>query len=87
MNPMDEPKWKRILDRLSEAERDLAKEILRKSLAKRGQPVSEEALDIMAEKAVEDARAVIRRRGKKAFHDLKTGIKGFWEELKKEAGD
>ena len=84
---MAEPKWKQILDKLSEAERNLAKEILRKSLDKRGQRVSEEALDSMAEKAVEEARAIIQKKGKETFRGLKHGIKGFWEELKKEAKD
>jgi len=84
---MAEPKWKQILDKLSEAERNLAKEILRKSLDKRGQRVSEEALDSMAEKAVEEARAIIQRKGKETFQGLKQGIKGFWDELKKEAKD
>jgi len=84
---MAEPKWKQILDKLSEAERNLAKEILRKSLDKRGQRVSEEALDSMAEKAVEEARAIIQRKGKETFQGFKQGIKGFWDELKKEAKD
>jgi hypothetical protein len=84
---MDNPKWKQILDRVSEAERNLAKEILRKNLEKRGQHVPEEALDSMAEKALEDARAVLRKKGKETLQDLKTGIKGFWKELKREAGD
>ena len=86
-NPMTEPKWKQILNRVSEAERNLAKEILRKSLEKKGQTVSEETLDSMAQQAVEEARAMIQRRSKQTFQGLKTGIKAFWEELKKEAKD
>jgi hypothetical protein len=84
---MAEPKWKQILDRVSEAERNLAKEILRKSLEKKGQRVPEETLESMAEEAVEQARAMVRKKGKETFRGLKAGIKGFWEELKKEAGD
>lgn len=84
---MVDPKWKQILDRVSEAERNLAKEILRKSLEKKGRSVPEEALDSMAEKAVEEARAMIQKKGRQSFRDLKKGIKGFWEELKREAGD
>jgi hypothetical protein len=84
---MTKPKWKQILDRVSEAERNLAKEILRKSLEKKGQSVSEEALDSMAEQAVEEARAMIQRKGKQTFRGLKTGVKAFWEEFKKEAKD
>ncbi len=84
---MAEPKWKRILDKVSEAERSLAKEILRKNLEKRGQRLPEEALNRMAEKAVEEARAMIQKKGRQTLRDLKTGIKGFWEELKREAGD
>ena len=86
-NTMAEPKWKQILDRVSEAERNLAKEILRKSLEKKGQRVPEETLESMAEEAVEQARAMVRKKGKETFRGLKAGIKGFWEELKKEAGD
>ena len=61
---MAEPKWKQILDRVSEAERNLAKEILRKSLEKKGQRVPEETLESMAEEAVEQARAMVRKKGK-----------------------
>ena len=84
---MAEPKWKQILDRLSEAERNLAKEILRKNFERTGRRVSEEALNSMAEDAVEEARAMIRKKGRETFRGLKLGIKGFWEELKKQAGD
>lgn len=84
---MAESKWKQILDRVSEAERNLAKEILRKNLEKEGRSVSQETLDRMAEKALEDARAMIRKKGKQTLRGLKTGIKAFWEELKKEAGE
>jgi len=84
---MAESKWKQILDRVSEAERNLAKEILRKNLEKEGRSVSQETLDRMAEKALEDARTMIRKKGKQTLRGLKTGIKAFWEELKKEAGE
>jgi Mg/Co/Ni transporter MgtE len=84
---MTEPKWKQILDKLSEAERNLAKEILRKGLERRGQAVSEETLNTMAESAVKEARAMIRKKSKETFRGLKAGIKGFWEEFKKEAKD
>lgn len=84
---MTETKWKRILDRASEAERSLAKEILRKSLEKEGRSVSEEVLDSMAEKALEDARAMIKKKGRQTLRGLKAGIKTFWEEFKREAGE
>ncbi|NIO03399.1 MAG: hypothetical protein GTN74_01960 [Proteobacteria bacterium] len=81
---MAEPKWKQILDRVSEAERSLAKEILRRNLEKKGQRISEGALEKMAEKAVEDARAMIQKKSRKTLRGLKAGIKAFWEEMKKE---
>jgi hypothetical protein len=84
---MTEPKWKQIFERLSEAERRLAKEILRKSLERQGRYVSEEVLNEMAEKAVEEARAMIQKKGKQTFRGLKAGIRAFWEEFKKEAHD
>ncbi len=84
---MAQPRWKEILERVSEAERNLAKEILRRNLAKKGTSVSEEVLERMAEKALEDARAMIRKRGKQTLRGLKVGFKAFWEELKKEAKD
>ncbi|NIQ38998.1 MAG: hypothetical protein GTN81_10465 [Proteobacteria bacterium] len=84
---MAEPKWKQILDRVSEAERNVAKEILRRNLEKKGQNVPEDVLQNMAEKALEDARAMIRKKGKQTFRGLKVGIKAFWDEMKKEAKD
>ncbi len=82
---MAQPKWKQILDRVSEAERSLAKEILRRNLEKKGQSISEGALEKMAEKAVEDARAMIQKKSRQTLRGLKVGIKAFWEEMKKEA--
>ena len=81
---MTEPRWKQVFERLSEAERRLAKEILRKSLEREGRPLSEEVLNRMAEKAVEDARAMIRKKGRRTLRGLKAGIRAFWEEFKKE---
>jgi hypothetical protein len=84
---MAEPKWKQILGRVSEAERNVAKEILRRNLEKKGKNVPEDVLESMAEKAIEDARAIIQKKGKQTLRGLKVGIKAFWEEMKKEAGD
>jgi len=84
---MAEPKWKKILDRVSEVERNLAKEILRRNLQKKGTRVSEETLERMAEKAVEDARAMIQKKGRQTLRGLKVGIKAFWKEVKKESKD
>lgn len=84
---MAEPKWKKILDRVSEVERNLAKEILRRNLQKKGTSVSEETLERMAEKAVEDARAMIQKKGRQTLRGLKVGVKAFWEEVKKESKD
>lgn len=84
---MTEPKWKQILDRLSEAEKRVAKEILRKSLEKRGQHVPEDTLERMAEDAVDQARAMIQKKGKETFRGLKAGVREFWEQLKKEASE
>ena len=81
---MAEPKWKQILNGVSEAERSLAKEILRKNLQKRGKSISDEALEEMADKALKDARAMIRKKGRQAFRGLKVGFRAFWEELKRE---
>ncbi len=82
---MTESKWRQILDRVSETERALAKEILRKNLEKQGRRVSDEVLARMAEKAVEDARALIQKKGKQTLRGLKAGVKAFWDELKREA--
>jgi Mg/Co/Ni transporter MgtE len=84
---MTQPTWKKILNKVSEAERNLAKEILRRSLEKQGRNVSEETLNAMAEQAVEEARGMIRKRGKDTLRGLRTGIKAFWEELRKEERD
>lgn len=84
---MAEPRWKQIFGRLSETERKAAKEILRRNLEREGQSVSEDDLTRMAEKAVEDARAVIRKKGKQTLRGLKSGIKAFWEEFKRDAHD
>lgn len=84
---MTEPRWKQILDKLSETERKIAKEILRKNLERQGEPVSEDVLERMAERAVEDARAVIRKKGKRTLRGLKSGIKAFWEEFKADSDD
>ena len=81
---MDEPRWKRILASVSEAERNLAKEILRDRLKREGQDVSEEMLDSMAERAVEQARTVVKKKGRQTLRGLKAGLKAFWDEMKRE---
>jgi len=82
---MDEPRWKQILAGVSEAERNLAKEILRDRLKREGQDVSEEMLDSMAERAVEQARTVFKKKGRQTLRGLKAGLKAFWDEVKREA--
>jgi hypothetical protein len=84
---MTEPRWKQVIDKLSETERRIAKEILRKNLDRHGQTVSEDTLEEMAERAVEDARAMIRKKGKRTLRGLKSGIKAFWEEFKADSND
>jgi hypothetical protein len=82
---MAQPRWKKVFERLSEAERRLAKEILRKNLEDQGSHVSEEVLNQMAEKAVKEARAMIRKKGRQALRGLRAGIRAFWDEFKKGA--
>ncbi len=82
---MTGPKWRDIFDRLSEREKDFVKEILRRRLEKEGRIIPEEALDKMAEKTVEEARATVQKKGKQTLRALKAGAKTFWEELKREA--
>jgi len=82
---MVEPRWKKTFEKLSEAERKVAKEILRRNLERTGQELSEDALEQMAERAVKDARAMIQKKGKQALKGLKSGVKAFLEEFKKEA--
>jgi len=82
---MAEPRWKKTFEKLSEAERKVAKEILRRNLERTGQELSEDALEQMAERAVKDARAMIQKKGKQALKGLKSGVKAFLEEFKKEA--
>ena len=82
---MVEPRWKKAFEKLSEAERKVAKEILRRNLERTGQELSEDALEQMAERAVKDARAMIQKKGKQALKGLKSGVKAFLEEFKKEA--
>ena len=82
---MAEPRWKKTFEKLSEAERKVAKEILRRNLERTGQELSEDALEQMAERAVKDARAMIQKKGKQALKGLKSGVKAFLEEFKNEA--
>ena len=82
---MAEPRWKAIFGKLSEAERKIAKEILRKNLEREGQEVSEDVLEQMAERAVKDARAMIQKKGKQTLRGFKSGVKAFLEEFKREA--
>ncbi len=82
---MAEPRWKAIFGKLSEAERKVAKEILRRNLEREGQEVSEDVLEQMAERAVKDARAMIQKKGKQTLRGFKSGVKAFLEEFKREA--
>jgi hypothetical protein len=82
---MAEPRWKGIFEKLSEAERKVAKEILRRNLEREGQEVSEEVLEQMTERAVKDARAMIQKKGKQTLRGVKSGLKAFLEEFKREA--
>ena len=80
---MAEPRWKQILASVSEAERNFAKEIVRDRLQREGRSVSEEEIDRMAAKALEEAHAILKKKGKQAFRGLKGGLKAFCEEVKK----
>jgi len=82
---MAEPRWKKLFERLSEAERKAAKEILRRNLEREGHEVSEDILEHMAERAVKEARDMIQKKGKQTLRGLKSGVKAFLEELRKDA--
>ena len=84
---MAEPRWKQILANVSEAERNFAKEIVRDRLQREGRSVSEEEVERMAAKALEDAHAIIKKKGKQALRGLKGGLRAFWEEVKKKGPD